>query len=394
MIELGELYIESNDSLARLCCPISVNSVDEVIWLEVDSEFSKYLCNERSDAFIVALLNYAMLNKYDITFKTAISQDLFFNLTQFVIPTLSKTGKSFHAINLIGEVSSTLLPTKGGVGTGISAGIDSLQVIASLTEDNILDSFRISHLAFNNVGSHGEGERAKCLFEARRQKAKDFCLDYGYTFVESNSNIHDLIKQNHYLTHTYTSCFAVLGLQKLYSKYYYASSIPLESFSFEDSDINSPGHYEYFLLSSFSVNLLKIYSVGANLSRLDKTMRVSKYLASYKYLNVCTESATNCGKCEKCMRTLLTLDAIDKLNLYNKVFDIDEYRKHPFKNKVFMCRQLLHGKEDYVPLKSLINVNLMHYLMALMINTNVSLYSRVRRYLPNRLIVFLKYIFR
>ena len=391
MIQLGELYIESNDSKARLCCPITVDEIiNDSIWFEVDLKYSKYLCYERSDAFIVAILHYAMTNRHDIEFTTPISDELYFNLCHLVIPTLSNLGSGFNFIKLIGRHDNLELFNNQAVGTGISAGIDSLQVIASLSSD-CDESVRITHLMFNNVGSHGEGERAKYLFDERRKKAKEFCLEFNYSFVETNSNIHDVVKQSHVLTHTYTSSFAVICMQKLFSKYYYASGVSLDNFTVFNSD---PAHHDLLLLNSFSVNSLKIHSIGADLTRLGKTICVAKYSPSYEYLNVCTESATNCGKCEKCMRTLLTLDAIDKLNLYNKVFDIAEYRKHSFKNKVFMCRQLLHGKEDYIPLKSLIKVSVIHYLMALMINANISLYSRVKSYLPNRIIVFLKSVFR
>jgi hypothetical protein len=93
----------------------------------------------------------------------------------------------------------------------------------------------------------------------------------------------------------------------------------------------------------FSTSSLRIYSEGATTSRLSKTKKVTEYVPSYKYLNVCTETAENCNKCEKCIRTLFYLDYLGKLDNYNSVFDVDHYRKNVQKyyTKLVYSEQLI-----------------------------------------------------
>lgn len=66
--------------------------------------------------------------------------------------------------------------------------------------------------------------------------------------IELNSNIKSTFKQNHLLSHTYTSMFSVFCLQKLFSIYYYASGHTINDFTIKDTDIIDPANYDFFLL--------------------------------------------------------------------------------------------------------------------------------------------------
>jgi hypothetical protein len=197
----------------------------------------------------------------------------------------------------------------------------------------------ITHLTFNNVGSHGEGEHARKLYQSRMNRPKAFAKEYGYEFVAGDSNVMDVIRQNHYLTHTYSSVFAVLCMQKLYSTYYYASN----GSKFHDFNLtDESGLYEILSLPTFSTRTLTIYSEGAGMSRLKKMKEVINYAPSYKYLNVCLKEGDNCGRCEKCVRTMLGLDALGALEKYNNVFDVNFYKAH----KSWYVQQMLYHIKD------------------------------------------------
>jgi hypothetical protein len=170
-------------------------------------------------------------------------------------------------------------------------------------------------------------------------RPKAFAKEYGYEFVAGDSNLMDVIKQNHYLTHTYSSMFAVLCLQKLYSTYYYASNgSKFRDINFTDAS----GYGELVTLPVFSTRLLTIYSEGAGKSRLEKMREVINYKPSYKYLNVCLEEGDNCSRCEKCVRTMLGLDALGALDKYTEVFDVKYYRTH----KRWYVQQMLYRIKD------------------------------------------------
>lgn len=347
IIEQPEVVIIENK--ARLQTNIDIDGQKKHIWFDVDIKYREYLCYERSDAFVVALLSFAMREGHDIACVAPMGEDLYYQVTTYLIDAVYKGSKTLHKTKIIADVDSSKLPSANAVGTGISAGIDSFHSIAEHS-DSKFKNHNITHLAFNNVGSHGEGERAQKLYKGRLNAARKFAEEYNFELVETNSNIHDQIQQNHYLTHTYTSCFAIFCLQKLYSIYYYSSSHSFLEFSLKDNDKYGPGAYELLILSMFSTNTLKIISEGGTVSRLEKTRKVVNYRPSFKYLNVCTDTIDNCSKCEKCTRTLLALDAIGKLDEYKSVFDVEYYTKNKQKYFETLVMQNLKRKSDYIEL--------------------------------------------
>lgn len=339
MIVIDKPYVKNHNSKSRLAANIDIDGDSREVWFEVDSQFEESLCYERGDAFVVAILNYAMRHGHDVESRAPIGEDLYYQLVTELIPALANNSKVMYQTKLIADVDSSILPNAGAVGTGISCGVDSFHALAAETLDKF-PKHKLTHLAFNNVGSHGEGERALKLFSERKELAQKFCDEFGFVYVEGNSNLHDVIPQNHYLTHTYSSMFSVFALQKLYSVYYYASSgHPYNKFSVKDNEKYASGLYELLSLNCFSSHNLKIYSEGGDKNRFEKIKTVVQYPPSYKYLNVCLKQFHNCGKCEKCVRTLVALDALDKLDEYKNVFDIDAYRA----NKNYYYKRLVAG---------------------------------------------------
>ena len=56
MIKIGKVYIEHTQVQARLCADLSLNGKGTTLWFGVKKAYADYLCNERSDAFVMALL--------------------------------------------------------------------------------------------------------------------------------------------------------------------------------------------------------------------------------------------------------------------------------------------------------------------------------------------------
>lgn len=347
MIHIGKPYIQQNgQSHTRLIASVAIDDNEADIWFEVENKYAQYLCSERADAYLVAVLNYAMRHHHDIVCDAPVGEYLYYQINTYLIDALAKGSPRMYRTVVTAPVDSLSLPCAGAVATGISCGIDSLHVLAECSDDS-LPHHKLTHLTFNNVGSHGEGEKALKLYEERKKRAKAFADEYGYEFVESNSNLMDVVCQNHYLTHTYSSCFAILALQKLYSVYYYASSDSILDFSVYNNDVKPSGYYDILSLNCFSTEKSRIYSEGANLSRLEKTVRVVAYRPSYDYLNVCIKTSENCGLCEKCARTLLSLDALGALDLYRSVFDIDYYRSHKSYYFRILLQEYYRGHNEY-----------------------------------------------
>lgn len=350
MIKIGKPQVKSDATTATLFTDITIDGVCKEVWFRVDKKYEEYLCHERGDAFVIAVLNYAMRNHHDIVSEAPLTEDLYYNIDKYLVDAIAQYNKNFYRPQITADVASEQLPCAGAVGTGISCGVDSLHALACQTAMKF-KRHNITHLTFNNVGSHGEGEHAEKLYHARLERPRRFAEEYGFEFVASDSNLQNVVEQSHFKSHTYSSMFAVYCLQKLYSVYYYASSgYKYHEFRLYDIPGSSCGSYEMLSLPLLSTHNLRVYSEGEGMSRLTKLKSVVRYAPSYKYLNVCLEEGDNCGKCEKCVRTLLGIDALGALDKYSEVFDIDYYRKHKKWYLQQMLYQMAHSKHDYFEL--------------------------------------------
>lgn len=87
---IGKPKIEKLDNRARLCSKISENGKPSyTLWFDVDAKYADYL-TESADAFVVALLPYAMNNSLNISAEAKMSKQLCFQLNEIFIPVLTK----------------------------------------------------------------------------------------------------------------------------------------------------------------------------------------------------------------------------------------------------------------------------------------------------------------
>ena len=74
----------------------------------------------------------------------------------------------------------------------------------------------------------------------------------------------------------------------------------------------------------FSLENTIIFHHDSSISRIEKTIGVSKWPMTYNNLRVCwyPEGMKNCCLCSKCMRTMLALNLIGELEKYQGSFEI------------------------------------------------------------------------
>jgi len=297
----------------------------DTLWFSTTKDFGRYLCHERGDAFLVAMLLYAMKRGVDIRILAPISERLYYTLTKHFVKVIADMFPGYHRVQIIAEIATGQLENAGGVGTGLSCGIDSFCTVIEHTDESCPPNYRLTHLTFFNVGASGDygGEHARDLFHQRIEAVRPCADELHLPLVTLDSNISEILGMNFVKTHTYRNVAAVLALQKLFKIYYYSSGYSLRQFEFNHSDSS---HYDVYALDMLSTDTTKFFSSGEIYSRVEKTDIVSTHPLTYRYLNVCVAAETNCSRCHKCQRTLVTLDLLGKLDLYNKVFDLDDYR--------------------------------------------------------------------
>lgn len=347
MITVNIPHLRSEGNQAVLVDTIVIDGAEKELWFKVDKKYSEYLCTERGDAYLIAVLNYAMVNRHDITVKVPVSEDLLYNVERYLMDALIENNPAYYRPVIDAVPTSERLPDAGAVGTGISCGVDSLHSLANHHASEY-KGHNITHLAFNNVGSHGNGPKAHALFHSRMERPAEFAKEYGFELVVSDSNLMEVIPQDHFKTHTYSSMFPVFCLQKLYSVYLYASAgYRFNEFRLNQDGLICCGSYEMLSLPCFTNGSLKVLSEGLGKTRMDKLKKIIGYEPSYKYLNVCLLEGDNCGRCEKCVRTILGLDALGALDLYSSVFDVPYYRSHKKWYLQQMLYQMAVGRHDY-----------------------------------------------
>ena len=65
-LKIGKPYITHTDGKARINSNVIVNGESKVVWFEVAEKYSKYLCAERGDGFLIGMLYTAIHSHYDI----------------------------------------------------------------------------------------------------------------------------------------------------------------------------------------------------------------------------------------------------------------------------------------------------------------------------------------
>lgn len=310
------------------------------LWFSVPAEYVDSLCTDRADAFVVALIWYAMATGSDICSEAPVSANILMGINEILIPALQKLSKGFKTqTRLIATPASTPCENMGAVGTGMSCGIDSLYTLQKYAKQSVPQKYRLTHLAYFNMGAIFHPNRAEkrqytltefyettdkmSLEKVDNAKSVAEIAQMPLIYIQSNMD-RDYYRGAYGDTAVYRNCACVLALQKLFSAYYCSSAGWPEFF---DLDIRQGSeHYESLLCTVFSTDRLQFILSDYD-TRLEKTIALANDSIAQKYLDVCF-CFNSCGKCSKCYRTMVTLDAIGKLDDFDKVFDVNSFRKN------------------------------------------------------------------
>lgn len=298
--------------------------VEETLWYSVRQEYCGMVTN-RSDAALVGLLVVAMSKGCDIQVGGVLSERLFYNLSNKYQALLKVLIPKLRKVKIFPDEISSSPDRPSGVATGFSGGIDSFCVLADHYYNEALPGFRLTHLFFNNVGSHGPfGER---LFRKRYARLLPVADRLGLPLIEVNSNLDMFYADFSFQqTHTLRNVSVALLLQSGIGRFMYSSGYNYAQLSmgpFHDMALADP-----VALPLLSTDGMDAISEGSQYTRVQKTLIASKLTDSYKFLDVCVVDANevNCSACMKCMRTLLTLDIAGCLGRYASAFNLETYR--------------------------------------------------------------------
>lgn len=318
--------------------PVEWNADDSGLWFAVPVDLKEYLCKDRSDAFVVAMLWYAMVTGSDIESEAPMSEKMVFSIKSFLIPALCTVENGYRRINILGPTTNIPYPNAGGVGTGMSCGIDSFYSLHVYSQESIPRPYRLTHLTYFNMGAIFHPNRSKKkeyslkefyettdrMSEEKRENARQVAEGSELPLVYVKSNLDkDYYRGAYGHTGVYRNCAMALSLQGLFSVYYNSSGGWPGYFDLTLTEGSQ--HYEALLCTCLSTESLS-FILSDYVTRVEKTIAIADCKLAQKYLDVCF-CFNNCGRCSKCIRTLVTLDIIGKLDGFAGVFDIEQFKK-------------------------------------------------------------------
>lgn len=341
-MNINKPAIVSSDYSVEYQCQIDFSHGSELLWYRIDKEFEDFF-TQLCDGPLVALLIPAMALGEDIRIFGAVSERLYYHLSGSYQHVLKQVIPFLHLVKIYAEDLENKSSHASGVATGFSGGIDSFSVLADHYFSDVPNGFKLTHLLYNNVGSHfGRGEQ---LFEKRYARLKPVTDKIGLPFIRVNSNLDAFYPDTQVKnlgfaqTHTLRNASVPLILQRGIGRYMYATDYDnKEVFIRASTEI---AHINPITLASISTEAVDMLSIGGEYSRVEKTLRVAEIPDSYDSLDVCwiaRGDGSNCSKCPKCMRTLLTLDIAGVLNRYSNSFNLHTYGKEKSKYSAEIIR--------------------------------------------------------
>lgn len=376
MITINQPYIEKKNGQSFLVSHIvdEEQHIEKDVFYSVPEEYGNYLVEEVADAFVVGCLLPAVLYGQDIFVRGAVSEKLFYNISNSVLYILSLIYK--NKVNIKAEKLVNLNLESKAVGCGCSLGVDSFAAMLQhlktpFGQESTPSSYRITHLTYFNVGAMGYVDlaKAKASYDKDIQMVLSFAKEVGLPVLSLESNFSIFYKDFDFdASGDLRNFSAALSLQKLFGKYLYGSSFPIADFKF---DKGQTGYYESLLAPLLSTDNTEIIIANPDMSRIDKTKFIIDNPLTQKYLYVCwkelisnkcpdsevakvKDNRLNCTRCDKCKRTLLAIDLMGKLSLFDDIFDIPYWKK----TKDLYVAKVICFKDDNAFYKDL--YNLMH----------------------------------
>jgi hypothetical protein len=325
-------YVSQADHASRVSADIQIDASITTLWCETDKIYQEFLLSERGDAFVCALLPFAMRSGKNIVCEAPLTEHFLHNINEILVPQLCAHDPRLCRTQVIAQSDATPLIYGNAVSTGFSCGVDSFYTV-HLYRDAKQNSMKLTHLY---TGNYLYGNDSKIY-----QRAEMAAAALGLPLVCTRTNLSEALKLPHVYTHFFKTMFGVLCLRKLFRTYYYSTAEDFSHFSIKGNATADTAIFELLLLYVFSCPDFQVLTGGVKAERLEKTAALASFPEANKFLNVCLhpELEQNCGKCAKCMRMLLMLDMHGIIENFAEVFDLSAYSSDRINSFIYLLKQ-------------------------------------------------------
>lgn len=208
----------------------------------------------------------------------------------------------------------------GAVGAAFSGGVDSFHTLMEhRREREPYGPFAITHCLMIN-GFDKDADHAGGGFRRLQAVYEPLMAELGLGLVAARTNLIEFLGP--YVQKQAFAAFvtaAALALGRLFARFYVPSS-----YNFTLLGMFPDGSHP-MLDHLLSTETMETIHDGAHLTRVEKTVAISSWPATYDRLRVCfgatgvqadSGAVANCCICEKCVRTMVTLDLAGALGSY------------------------------------------------------------------------------
>ena len=292
MIRIETPYLRTDGNRTVLCAPITLDGQRQIAWFATEKEYGQFLTDDRLDAFVVGFLTTAMRLGEDIVCEAPLTQRLYYQLTQYLIPVMASNMEIYQPISIRAPLTDTKLPCEGAVGTGWTGGVDSMYTLMTHSKANLL-SHRLTHLLLANVGTLESDHNTELLQYMADKARRGIAEDMGLSVVSVDSNLQILQQENYLAVAAFRLPAAVLALQKLFGVFLNSAGYEFQRFSFVQEN---SAYYELLVLSNLETDNTVFYSAGGQVTRVQKLEDLSEFAPARKYLHPCIYADREIGR--------------------------------------------------------------------------------------------------
>jgi hypothetical protein len=332
-IRLGPARLEARDGEVRVSARASGPDDERELWFAVPAEHGDLLDAEvAADSFALVALLRAMRDGLPLHVEGPLSALLAYRLRVHAMPMLAIIGAAVPLRPVEVTVAAPVERPRRGTGlvTGLSAGVDSFFTLLAHLPGQITAGEEVTHLLFNNVGSHGQREEDEAVFAERLARATALAARFGLPLIPVNSNIDGFIGLKFEQTHTVRNAAVALLFQSRCRRMLYGSAYPYQSIQIWPT--GSMAYADPALLPALSTEAMALMDFGTAQSRFEKIAAIVDDPRVQSSLDVCVRDRVggrfiNCGQCKKCVRTLFALEILGRVEQFAAVFDLDAWRE-------------------------------------------------------------------
>ena len=312
-----EVRVESDVEVGR-----PVATVPPSLWFVFPRSFARFV-GDGSDAFAAALLPLAMNLGEPLTVEGIVSYRLAAGMREYQRIQSSWKPDLFREVEVEcgGLRERERGRSAGAVAASFSGGVDSFHTLwAHLPENDPYPPFRVTHCLMVNGFDDDSDLENTGSFRALQRLYEPVMAAHGLELVTARTNLLKFLGVG--LRAQAFAAFLTapaLALGDLFSRFYLSAGARVTDMGlFKDGSHLMLDHL-------LSTETMETSHEGAHLTRLEKTLAISRWPETYGRLRVCfhatgvqegIEAVANCCTCEKCLRTMVTLELAGALANY------------------------------------------------------------------------------